>query len=493
MMAGIGSRPLGSCPDAMTGPLSRARSAVVFALGVFAVALCWEGVGWAFRRGDAYLYGDEIGNLTLYAGVSYRQILHLFPEWIYNDRPLGIAVERLLFDMHGLRYAAQLRYFLAIHFANLAMAFFLYRRLRLSTPLSIAVVGLAGSVTPTAATATYLGAVFDVLCLFFLLGSTLTLFGNTRQRQVASALLFLLALRTKEIAIMAPLIFTVLVLYRIPWRGFGQAAAGAARALWLHYLIAIVFAIRYSSFLPRMRASVPASDPYYLDVRLGTAVKSLAYYTGCIFGIDEFLSRHSAAVVLGFAAVLVYALLRRSGGIVFGIAAYLLLLLPVLFLGTMRSLYYVYGPQFFLVLAACLLIQDAMVPIRRERARWTAAVVVAVAILALAVGLRRSFGFRSEIWFTWTVRSICGRTARDVAARLPGLQPDTHVYVSHGPDRPWLLAQGPCDYLNLIARTRSISCFLGDPNSMAAAYTADPVPRKLLLDYARDGSFTVER
>src|SRR4051812_19936336 len=96
--------------------------AVVVTLTAVAMLLCWEGVAWAFRGSDLYLYGDEIANVALYKRVSYRQILHFFPEWIYNDRPVGIAVERLLFDRFGFQYTAQLRFFVVFHFVNCLLA-----------------------------------------------------------------------------------------------------------------------------------------------------------------------------------------------------------------------------------------------------------------------------------------------------------------------------------------------------------------------------------
>src|SRR5438270_314363 len=83
-----------------------------------------------------------------------------------------------------------------------------------------------------------------VLCLFFLLASVLTLLHERLWSRLASALLFLLAIRTKEFAIMAPAIFTVLIAYRVPAKTFRQRAAGVLRALWPHYLITIMFAVR---------------------------------------------------------------------------------------------------------------------------------------------------------------------------------------------------------------------------------------------------------
>jgi len=248
-----------------------------------------------------------------------------------------------------------------------------------------------------------------------------------------------------------------------------------------------MFAVRYAAFLPGMRAEIPASNPYYLDISLPTLVRSLAYYTGCIFGADQLLGKSPAMVALAFLAFLTYGIVRRRGAIVFALSAYLLLLLPVAFLVHMRSLFYVYAPQFFLILAVCLLIQDLITLIRRERMRSPITVAVALAILTGATALRRSTFFRAEVGFVWMVRAACARTAHDVATKIPELGPEAHVYVRHGPGPPWLFAVGDCAYLNRVNSTGSIRCFLDDPNG----YAADPSPQKYLLDYHEDGAFDV--
>jgi hypothetical protein len=76
---------------------------------------------------------------------------------------VGYVLEQLLFDSFGFNYRPQVILFLLIHAANCAMGFVLFRRLGVGVPLSIAAIGVYGSLWTTAETATYLGAVFDVV------------------------------------------------------------------------------------------------------------------------------------------------------------------------------------------------------------------------------------------------------------------------------------------------------------------------------------------
>jgi hypothetical protein len=66
-----------------------------------------------------------------------------------------------------------------------------------------------------------------------------------------------------------------------------------------------------------------------------------------------------------------------------------------------------------------------------------------------------------------------------------------HVYVHAERDRPWLFGVGHCDYLNLVAGTSGIRCFIGEGGGIDAAYAADSAADKLLILYRDDGTFSV--
>jgi hypothetical protein len=214
-------------------------------IGLWAVLLCWEGVSWAFRS-CPMLSQDELNNLGWTSLVPYSQILRLIPDAIYNDRPTGFALERFLFNRFGFNYTPQLVCFLAFHFANCGMALVLFRRLGLRSTIAMAALGVFGALSTTAQTATYLGASFDVLCTFFLLGSTLAILSERKSFWYLSALLYLLALRSKEFGIVIPVFLTALVAIR-PAEGLAprRALLETARRLWLHYVILLAFGARY--------------------------------------------------------------------------------------------------------------------------------------------------------------------------------------------------------------------------------------------------------
>jgi len=427
---------------------------------------------------------DELSNLTWFLWGPYSNVVHFFPTSFYSDRPIGFAFIRLLADLFGLDYTKQVACQLAIHFANCLLAFVLFRRLGAGVPLALASLGVYGSLSATALTATYLGEAFDVICLFFLLGSALAVLSEKRGATLLSALLFLAALRTKEFAIFTPLLLTVLVALQPPRVPLRETLWRLGRRLWMHYLILMVFGLRYLFLLPRYFAISGSQDPYHMDFHAATVLNSLAYYTALIFGIRSLPAWLPMAL---FAAVFAWAVVRRRAGIAFGIAAWVLTLLPVCFMPNIRVPYWLYAPQLFLMLAVCLLLEELLARCcKRERLRWAVAVCVALACLGAATRFRRS----AVLWHI-SVRRTCMRTVTDAAVQLPKMGPGTHIYVNHGRETPWLFLAGPCDYFKLINQQQGILCALGKPaDQLRAAFASDPGP-KYSVDYRKDGSITV--
>ena len=254
---------------------------VVILLAVWGVGLCFADVSWAFRPG-LFPILDELGNRAPFLDTSYRGVVHLFPTWFYNDRPVGWILIRLLADLFGFDYAKQAACFIAIHVANCIMGFVLFRKLGVGVVVSIAGIALFGSLWTTASTVTYIGAAFDVTCLFFLLASVLAFLWDRRGATVLSSICFLAALRAKEFAIFIPFLLTLLAALQLPRMPLRRTLEVLARKLWLHYLILIVFGLRYASLYRSYRASIAANNPYAMDLHLSTLLKSLSYYTALI-------------------------------------------------------------------------------------------------------------------------------------------------------------------------------------------------------------------
>jgi hypothetical protein len=459
-------------------------------IALWALILCWKGVSWAFHP-HTFPILDELENLDWPLRVSYRSILHLFPAAIFGDRPLGWAFERLLFERFGFDYEQRVAWFLSVHFLNCILVFALLRRLGTRLLLALAGVAAFGCLPCTAQTATYLAACFDALCTFFLLGSTLALLSQRRWQWVLSAVLYLLALRSKEWGIVIPVFLTALVIVRqAPGSTPRRLLIEVGKRLWAHYLILLVFGACYLRLAAQIQTTIPAGSPYHFQPRLGIIYESLVYYTSLItVGWNE--SPWRWVIFTALVLICLYALARRRGLILFGALAYILTLLPVSMIPNIRSPFYAYGPQIFLILVVCLFLEDILDLVwRRPAPRWLAGACAAMLVLTSVSSVRASPSYLNGIHWTWMVREASWRTARDAQAQLSTIGPGSHVYVESGEAVPWLFVVDRGTFLRVWRNDYSTEAITEKPESeMRALYDRDNA-EKYLIDYAPDGSFT---
>ena len=437
--------------------------------------LCWHAISWALQPG-LFMILDEISNLhMLFGGLSWH-FATILPHFAYNDRPVGFMLERWWFEVFGFNYRPQLLCFLSIHLANLVLGFFLLRRLGASALAALAALCAFATLNTTAQTATYLGAIFDVLCLCLMLASTLA-FLSKKPTAVLSAVLFFLALRTKEFAIVLPVLLLAIAYYE-----------KTLRRLWIHLSIWAVFLIQYALLIRRMIPTIPAGNPYTIHADPRTILTSFLYFTSLIFH-EESHPRRAPAILLLVVEMAVYAAYRRRGWILWTLAAYALTLLPVAIIPGNRAQFYVYAPAMFLLFAAALTLEDLVaLATANSRQRWIA-VAAATAIVLLSVALFQKGPYsKNRIAFTLFQRRSAQRTAADLSTLLPRLVPDSQLLIYQGGNVSWLLFPGPCDYLNLPLRRQAYNCILSNTSDDARKQYAAQKPPKYYLEYSADGS-----
>ncbi|MEO8025271.1 MAG: hypothetical protein ABI823_02300 [Bryobacteraceae bacterium] len=443
--------------------------------------LTLHAVSWAMQP-DLFPILDEIGNPSRFLnGVEWKEITVL-PSAAYNDRPVGFALERLWFDAFGFAYLPQLVCLLAIHAANLALGFLLFRRLGVSVLLSIAGLCVFGSLSTTVQTVTYLGAIFDVVCLFFLLASIVVILHPKPWAYPLSALLFLLALRSKEFAIVVPVLLIGIGLKdRVP-------ILSIVKRLWIHLAIWVIFLVKYLLLIGRMMSNLAPANPYFIRADPKTIMESFSYYTALIFAADE-NSRKTYVVVGCIVVGAVFAVYRRNRSALWAFAAYILMLLPVSIIPGARSPFYTYAAQLFLLLGIALIVDDVVELLVRQRPLpWRVSAAIATLVLAALALFHRSDYFQDRVNFTLRIRKISAVTGADAARLMPMLTPDSWIFVNHAENTPWLLVPGPCAYFDLLARRRSFHCVLGtSQRELSPAYESH-LPPKYYLVYGRDGS-----
>ena len=437
---------------------------------------CWHAISWALQPGLAMIL-DEIGNLHMFpVGLTWKSIT-ILPHFAYNDRPVGFALERWWFEIFGFNYRPQLLCLLSIHMANLVLGFFLSRRLGASVLAALAPLCVFGTLATTAQTVTFVGAIFDVLCLSLILASTLAFLSKKTGAAALSALLFYLALRTKEFAIVLPVLLLAIAYFE-----------KTIRRLWIHLSIWAVFLIQYALLIRRMIPALPAGNPYTIRADPGTILTSFLYFTSLIFH-EEGHPRRAVVILALVVAMAIYAAYRRRGWTLWMLSAYALTLLPVTIIPGNRAQFYVYAPAMFLLFAVALTTEDIIGLLTvNQRTRWVALAAATGEVLLSVALFQKGPYFKNRIGFTILQRRTAQRTAADLSTLLPSLAPDSQLLVYQGDNKPWLLLPGPCDYLNLPLRRQAYNCTLSDSSDDARKQYAAQKSPKYYLVYSADGS-----
>ena len=446
------------------------------------LALCWKAVSWALQPG-LFMMMDEISNLHRFLnGVTWSGVT-ILPHYAYNDRPVGFVFERWMFDVFGFDYRPQVIGMLLIHLANMVLAFIIFRRFGVSVLLSVTALCVFGTLATTAETVTYIGANFDVLCLFFMLASMAVFLFDKPGAAPVSVAFFLLALRSKEFAIVLPVLLLGIVYCENPKPRTTQVL----RRLWIHLLVWAVFLFKYAWLIRRMISETTPGNPYMIHANFKTVLTSLSYYIPLIFHAEA--PRAKWTVLIVTLAVVGYAVCRLHRWALWAFAAFVLTILPVSIIPGIRYSFYAYAPQLFLLLAVALVIEDVLtLAIKNERNRWLALTATVVVVMTSVVSFQRTPYFRNRVNWAVEVRRVSAVTATDASKLLPGITPDSWLFIYSAEGTPWLLLPGPCDFFNVLERRPSFNCVFGGSLDEIQKRYKDHGPPKYFMIYSNDGS-----
>jgi hypothetical protein len=237
---------------------------------------------WVLGR-DNYFALDDFLWLRFNARLQWDQIFSLLPTAPYNDRPIGALFLKALYQRLGLDYQRHHAVLLLIHLGNACLVYFVTRRIvalfgfkRIRTPLGCPMSLLAAMIFvawPEAVTipTSWEAACFDLLSATFTLVAILFYFGNEPRFSAFDtafcSIFYVLALRTKEMAVVLPVLCAGLeILAQYPdkggkWRSY-ELRFGRLIPMGLilfFYMAAIVVS---KDIFPEMAKS---ESPYFLS------------------------------------------------------------------------------------------------------------------------------------------------------------------------------------------------------------------------------------
>lgn len=272
---------------------------------------------------QGYFGDDEFDNLALTRAIGPGDaIAGLLSARYYqnNFRPIGHLYYRALAATAGLRYPPYIAVLHVLHFVNIVLLWMILRRLAL--PFWASAAGLVFFAFHMAVFDIYWRPeyVYDLLCGTFCLLALLFWLGD---RWVLSLVSFWLAYRSKEIAVMLPVVIAAY-----------ELLLGKRR--WLR--LAPFFAISIWFGAQGFFLATHLASAYSMHYHPADLAKSLLFYASRLF-----LAPPGAALIL-LAAPIVVALVTRDRMLGWGLIGFAALLTPMLLLSERLIGAYLYVP-----------------------------------------------------------------------------------------------------------------------------------------------------
>src|SRR5713226_2247218 len=282
-----------------------------------------------------YFDSDDFDNLNFTQHIDTSEFIgDLFSPRVFsnNFRPAGHLFYHSMYRIAGLNFVP---YIAAIHCLHLASVFLLWLVLRKLGFDHVA--SLAGTLFFAFQIAVFDAYwkpmyVFDLLCAAFCL---LSLLAYLNDWLIPSLLAFLLAFRAKEVAVMLPVVLTLyeFLLHKKRWK-----------RLVPFFVISLVFGIQ-AVLLNQSR-----HNDYSLRFSPAGIWNCMVFYASKLFLVPY----------AGF-AVLLLPFLARDRRVRFGVAAFCILLIPMLLLPGRLYSVYLYVPLIGLAIALASLTTGRMV------------------------------------------------------------------------------------------------------------------------------------
>ena len=419
-----------------------------------------------------YFHADDwnwLGRGEFWPWSEYAAVL---PEAAYNDRPVGAAFIKLLYQLFSLDHRAFQLVLIAIHALNCAVLY-LFSMRYVGRTASLFAAALAAMWFSTLDAIGWSAAIFDVLgatlCLLTLLCRQYALrAGNDLRFDLAGAVCYLLAIRTKEFAL-----GTIVLLFAMGLSLDRRSFRETAKALWPYVAVFIVYAVVYAQLLV---TAPPSSGPYQLQFNFENLLTNLQFHFLTAFD-RQFVGRLtvlSLFVCMLVAIASANGTARRVAG--FGLLGFLVTLGPTLLLphGPESDYHalYLYAPHFFLALSFGATLGGGLLS-----GVLTLVVVTVILVAPTWSGLRRDIQA-----YYFELGQSNSRMMESALAVLGSVSPSSTIVIAGV--KPYFnpFSAGPGDSLRVALKDRSIAVVMDRPEAELATKFCDAAaPRRFIL------------
>lgn len=435
-----------------------------------------------------YFLADDYNYLQISQTSSFSQIFHLLPDSRYNDRPVGSVLIKIMYQLFGLHYRLYHIVLLIIHLLNSFLVYLLVRQILMDINLQeskyfpILAAAIFGIWPKSLHTVSWIAAIFDIFgaTLFLIVLNLFIYRKKIKWKYFVQGLMiifFFLALRTKEMTIIAPTLILLyelfLHLYRNPLslRNLGNFRPSGISIIL--FLISIGYFL-YLNFMTNQAFTLNPNEQYYFTYNPIVIVKNFILYWYLYFDFskvegaqDVFVGFNVISATISFltlASLMIWSLfkaIRKNYILLFIFASLFVSLLPILPMKNFQHILYLYMPSiFFSLLLATVIIQRMNRYAKRQISQFI--------ILLFVLGGLYSLTLTDSVQFRRNFRLMMGEnnltTANDLS-KLPKPSKNSTIYVNNISDGLSSINIGPGKINNIIFNDQSLRTIL-NPNSI---------------------------
>ncbi len=326
---------------------------------IFAFALLFK--AWLLSPNQFFIY-DDFSHLLTVQQNSVATLFHIWPQQMYNDRPFGLIIIKLLYSLFSDNYQPYSIVIFLIHLLNsflfLSLSTKILNKFNIKNSYVLALVStLLFSVWPRSTfVVQWVSAIFDLVSTFLSLIFLSILLKNKINTILQGILLFItyyLAIRTKESIIFLPLISLLLVNPK------NKKYIYPSVILMIFYLISLIFLGMSSNFQHFQNA-----NPYYPSLNPINWIKSTFNYFYLYTNIRESGIDFTSYSIIGltslsiFIVSAIYTLKNNYKKYLYLLFAAILALGPVILLTNRQQKLYLYFPSIFLSILTTLIVYN---------------------------------------------------------------------------------------------------------------------------------------
>ena len=338
-------------------------------------------VFWIISEKNSFCFDDTTWLLKV-STTSYQDLFSFIPHSAYLDRPIGVIFLKLLYDLFGLDYGYHHAVLIGLHIINTVLVFlvtqllfeFKFRNNDKTFLGAVVTAGFFGIWPRTQMAVQWDAAIFDLLGVFLALLSCWFYLQYQKknrykgQNLVLTLFFYYLAIRTKEMFLVLPLLFMMFEIWRMLIEGRRRFSKAVLVGLFMMiFFLGVIFYCK-------MQGSITndSQNPYYQSFNPVILFENLLRYCSLCFDMSNIGWNYAfsvsgligtAGILIGLVAAVFWAIRYHKFELLLCYIAIGISIVIVLPMVNQVHVLYLYFPSIFVGLLLAVILSGANVKI----------------------------------------------------------------------------------------------------------------------------------